>query len=103
MRDGAKTVENAAIDGMLERGERDLAQAMNAADLHQRRAQQHAVGRLQPIAPDLLLADVDPCGEHGEFHSFACAGPMFTEEIKVKTGEVVDRDGFVFSDLVLSS
>ena len=44
----------------------------------------------------------DPCGENGEFHSFAYAGPMFTEEIKVKTGDTVDRDGFVFADLTLN-
>ena len=49
-----------------------------------------------------LPSDVDPCGENGEFHSFACAGPMFTEEIKVTIGETVDRDGFVFSDLMLT-
>lgn len=49
-----------------------------------------------------LPAEVDPCGENGEFHSFAFGGPMFTEEIKVTTGETVDRDGFVFTDLVLS-
>ena len=46
---------------------------------------------------------VDPCGENGEFHSFACAGPMFTEGIKIAVGDVVDRDGFVFADLMLSS
>ena len=54
-----------------------------------------------------LLADlprgVDPCGENGEFHSFACGGPMFTAEIKLKIGETIDRDGFVFTDLELSS
>jgi len=50
-----------------------------------------------------LPAGADPCGENGEFHSFACGGPMFTKAIKVKTGDVVDRDGFVFSDLTLSS
>ena len=49
-----------------------------------------------------LPAGIDPCGENGEFHSFACGGPMFTEEIKVKTGDVVDRDGFVFCDLTLA-
>jgi len=53
-----------------------------------------------------LLADlphgVDPCGENGEFHSFAYAGPMFNEEIRLIAGETVDRDGFVFSDLTLS-
>lgn len=51
-----------------------------------------------------LLADlptgVDPCGENGEFHSYAFAGPMFAEEIKLKTGDIVDRDGFVFADLL---
>jgi uncharacterized protein (TIGR00290 family) len=50
-----------------------------------------------------LLADLpagcDPCGENGEFHSFACAGPMFSAPIPVRVGDVVDRDGFVFTDL----
>ena len=50
-----------------------------------------------------LLADLpptcDPCGENGEFHSFACAGPMFSAPIAVTVGDVVDRDGFVFADL----
>ena len=54
-----------------------------------------------------LLKDLppgtDPCGENGEFHSFAFGGPMFTNEIKVKTGDIVDRDNFVFADLTLSS
>jgi len=51
-----------------------------------------------------LLADlpaaVDPCGENGEFHTFACDGPMFSRPIAVDVGDVVDRDGFVFADLV---
>lgn len=51
-----------------------------------------------------LLADlppsVDPCGENGEFHTFACAGPMFTSPILVDPGEIVVRDGFVFADLL---
>jgi uncharacterized protein (TIGR00290 family) len=49
-----------------------------------------------------LPAGVDPCGENGEFHSFACAGPMFAGEITVRVGNIVDRDGFVFADLTLS-
>ena len=48
-----------------------------------------------------LPASVDPCGENGEFHSFACEGPMFSRPIAVTVGEVVDRDGFVFADLLL--
>jgi uncharacterized protein (TIGR00290 family) len=51
-----------------------------------------------------LLAElppgVDPCGEKGEFHSFAWAGPMYDAPIPVAPGEVVVRDGFVFADLV---
>jgi uncharacterized protein (TIGR00290 family) len=50
-----------------------------------------------------LLADlppaVDPCGENGEFHTFVCAGPMFTRPLAVTVGEVVTRDGFVFADV----
>jgi diphthamide synthase (EF-2-diphthine--ammonia ligase) len=51
-----------------------------------------------------LLADlprgVDPCGENGEFHTFACAGPMFRAEVAVTVGDIVERDGFVFADLL---
>ncbi|HIF17646.1 MAG: ATP-binding protein [Cycloclasticus sp.] len=43
---------------------------------------------------------VDPCGENGEFHSFAYAGPMFKNAISITSGEVVERDGFVFADLL---
>jgi uncharacterized protein (TIGR00290 family) len=52
---------------------------------------------------DLLAAlprHVDPCGENGEFHTFANAGPMFRAEIPVAVGEIVERDGFVFADLL---
>jgi uncharacterized protein (TIGR00290 family) len=46
-----------------------------------------------------LPAGVDPCGENGEFHTFACAGPMFARPVAVALGEVVFREGFVFCDL----
>jgi diphthamide synthase (EF-2-diphthine--ammonia ligase) len=48
-----------------------------------------------------LPSEVDPCGENGEFHSFAYAGPMFSNAILLEAGDVVDRDGFVFADLLL--
>ena len=48
-----------------------------------------------------LPAGVDPCGEKGEFHTFAYGGPIFREPIPISTGEVVERDGFVFADLLL--
>ncbi len=47
-----------------------------------------------------LPAAVDPCGENGEFHTFAYAGPMFEEPIPIETGECVTRDGFVFADVL---
>jgi uncharacterized protein (TIGR00290 family) len=51
-----------------------------------------------------LLADlppsVDPCGERGEFHTFAWDGPMFRHPVPVRRGKVVERDGFTFADLV---
>lgn len=43
---------------------------------------------------------VDPCGENGEFHSFVYDGPMFNHPIAVQTGETVERDGFVFADVL---
>jgi uncharacterized protein (TIGR00290 family) len=46
-----------------------------------------------------LPANADPCGERGEFHTFAYAGPMFRRPVPVRTGEIVTRDGFVFADL----
>ncbi len=49
---------------------------------------------------DDLPEGVDPCGERGEFHTFCYAGPMFHEPIEVLLGEVLERDGFVFADLV---
>lgn len=49
---------------------------------------------------DALPAGVDPCGEHGEFHTFAYRGPMFSKEIQVRPGAVVERGGFVFADVL---
>jgi uncharacterized protein (TIGR00290 family) len=47
-----------------------------------------------------LPQDVDPCGENGEFHSFAWSGPMFRSPIAITTGERVEREGFVYCDLI---
>lgn len=48
-----------------------------------------------------LPVGVDPCGENGEFHSFVYGGPMLGGEIPIESGEVVERDGFVFADVKL--
>jgi uncharacterized protein (TIGR00290 family) len=47
-----------------------------------------------------LPAGVDPCGENGEFHTVVTAGPMFKSPIPVRAGEIVERDGFVFADVI---
>ncbi len=53
-----------------------------------------------------LLSDLppgtDPCGERGEFHTCAVAGPMFKNRVDVSVGVIVERDGFVFADLELT-
>lgn len=47
-----------------------------------------------------LPPGVDPCGENGEFHSFVSAGPMFERTLPVRVGDIVERDGFYFADLL---
>jgi uncharacterized protein (TIGR00290 family) len=53
---------------------------------------------------ELLLADlpahVDPCGERGEFHTFVTHSPRFASPLTVMLGDTVERDGFVFADLL---
>lgn len=50
-----------------------------------------------------MSAEIDPCAERGEFHTVAYAGPMFRHEIPIESGEVVERDGFVFADVKVRS
>jgi uncharacterized protein (TIGR00290 family) len=47
-----------------------------------------------------LPTGADPCGENGEFHTFVTAGPVFSAPVGVEHGETVERDGFVFHDLL---
>jgi uncharacterized protein (TIGR00290 family) len=47
-----------------------------------------------------LPAGIDPCGENGEFHSFVYSSPAFSRPIPVRAGEIVERDGFVFADVM---
>lgn len=56
---------------------------------------------------ETLLAElpphVDPCGENGEFHTFVADGPGFARALGVTVGEIVERDGFVFADVLPTS
>jgi diphthamide synthase (EF-2-diphthine--ammonia ligase) len=47
-----------------------------------------------------LPATVDPCGERGEFHTFAFAGPIFARTIPVIPAETVARDNFIYAELL---
>lgn len=49
---------------------------------------------------DELPPTVDPCAENGEFHTVVVDGPMFCRPIPIWVGETVERDGFVFADVV---
>ena len=52
---------------------------------------------------DALPAGVDPCGENGEFHTCARAGPMFARPLALERGETVLRDGrFAYTDFLLA-
>jgi uncharacterized protein (TIGR00290 family) len=92
------------------RDTRALAEEMIAGGLRAvltcvdpRRLAPELAGR--PFDAALLAAlppGVDPCGENGEFHTFAFAGPMFAGPIAVAPGEVVEREGFVFADVLPS-
>lgn len=50
-----------------------------------------------------LPEGVDPCAENGEFHTCVVAGPMFDASLPVRVGEIVERDGFIFADVVATS
>jgi diphthamide synthase (EF-2-diphthine--ammonia ligase) len=71
------------------------------ACLDPRKVPRTFAGRLFDLS---LLEDlpptVDPCGENGEFHTVVSAGPMFRAPIGVRIGETVERDGFVFTDVI---
>lgn len=60
----------------------------------------YAGRRFDKALLDELPGHVDPCGENGEFHTFVIAGPDFAASLDVEVGEVVERDGFVFADVV---
>jgi uncharacterized protein (TIGR00290 family) len=48
-----------------------------------------------------LPANIDPCGENGEFHSFVYDGPIFKERVSYEKGEINLRDNrFWYCDLI---
>src|ERR1700756_2216961 len=97
-----------AIFPLWRRDTAELARAMIASGLvahlacidPKRLDRSFAGRRFDARLLDELPRDVDPCGENGEFHTVVSAGPMLTAPIAVRVGEVVERDGFVFADVL---
>ena len=97
-----------AIFPLWRRDTAELARAMIASGLvahltcidPKRLDRSFAGRRFDARLLDELPRDVDPCGENGEFHTVVSAGPMLTAAIAVRVGEVVERDGFVFADVL---
>jgi uncharacterized protein (TIGR00290 family) len=65
----------------------------------QRLTEGHCGRLLTPAFRDSLLDGVDPCGERGEYHSFAFAGPPFRRPVPYTLGEAHRHDPFLFREL----
>ena len=91
---GADTVSLARE--MVASGLRSRITCVNPAVLDRSFAGREFDAALLRDLPDTI----DPCGERGEFHTFAYAGPMFARPIPIESGVVVERDGFVFADVL---
>ncbi|MGH7536898.1 MAG: ATP-binding protein [Gemmatimonadales bacterium] len=87
---------------------RELAETMLAAGVRARivcldpmKVTRELAGReIDRELLEMLPAGVDWCGERGEFHTFVAEGPMLARPISVKPGDVVEREGFVYADLL---
>jgi len=104
-----KQLADAGMEGIFPLWRRDtgrLARDMLASGLiahlvcvdPRRLAREFAGRRFDAQLLEQLPADVDPCGENGEFHTVVSAGPMFSAAIPLVAGDVIERDGFVFAD-----
>lgn len=61
----------------------------------------HFAGRMW--TKELIAAlpeNCDVCGENGEFHTVVVDGPMFTNKIPISIGEMIEKEGFVFADII---
>jgi uncharacterized protein (TIGR00290 family) len=69
-----------------------------------RQAPREWAGRcFDPQFVSAIPAGIDPCGERGEFHTFAFAGPMFSNPIATTIGALTEREGFVYADVLSSA
>jgi len=65
------------------------------------RLSEHHLGRrLDGAFRDSLPAEVDPCGERGEYHSFTFDGPLFQRPVPFALGDIHHHDPFAFQELI---
>jgi uncharacterized protein (TIGR00290 family) len=81
---------------MIDAGLRAVLTCIDPRKMPRELAGRHFDAKLLEDLPE----GVDPCGENGEFHTFAYAGPALSQPVAVRVGEIVDRDGFVFADVL---
>jgi diphthamide synthase (EF-2-diphthine--ammonia ligase) len=84
---------------VAEMADADLRAVITAVD--PRRLDRSIAGK--PFGLDLVAEfppNIDPCGENGEFHTFAWRIPASTADVEVRVGEILERDGFVFADVI---
>lgn len=82
------------INEFWDAGFKAIVTCVNARLLHK-----HFAGRI--IDKDFihdLPKGVDPCGEHGEFHSFVFDGPLFSKPLNFTIGEIVEKEYKVNSE-----
>jgi uncharacterized protein (TIGR00290 family) len=84
---------------MVSNGLKAIITCINA----ERFSQEYAGRKYDESFLEEIPAGIDPCGENGEFHSFAFDGPMFQYPINVSIGQTIHRDGAYFTDLLTSS
>jgi uncharacterized protein (TIGR00290 family) len=97
--DPAPGATRALADKMIDAGVRARITCLNPKSLDRSFAgREFDAALLRDLPPE-----VDPCAERGEFHTCAYDGPMFSHPIPIETGEVVERDGFVFTDMNLAT
>jgi uncharacterized protein (TIGR00290 family) len=60
------------------------------------------LGRIidEQFIEDIVDAGIDPCGENGEYHSFAFAGPFFAQQVQWRLGERRNDGRFAQVDLI---
>jgi uncharacterized protein (TIGR00290 family) len=87
----------ALLDEFISSGGRAVITCVDLA-----RLDEAFLGRVidESFAADIAATGVDACGENGEFHSFAFAGPAFATPVTWATGERRHEAGFTQLDLL---